>query len=550
LWQEVNRAAALFGGYGLAQGERLAIHARTCREWQVAELGANLAGAAVVGIDRQASDEQVAWTLEHGPVTGLLVEQSSSLARIPSNIRGRLRFVLRLDTLLETLAAVGDDGASVKPSPAPDMPAMLIYTSGTTGPPKGIEYTHAQLMTACWTILDGFPHFEHGRFVCWLPMSALFQRMMNLTAIASGSVTYFVEDPREIVSRLPEIRPTVFTSVPRFYEKVHDGIQEQLARHTGTRRRLIQAALAAGTEWSLKGGTRPDWTLRLRHRIFDRLVLRRLRDVMGGKICWMISGSAATPIWVLEFFQRIGLVVLEAYGVTENPIPIAANRPDTYRFGSVGKPFSMNDVRIAEDGEVLVKGPTLFRGYVGERDPREHFTTDGYYRTGDYGHFDSDGFLYLRGRASEIIKTSTGRRVSPSTIEGVYRQSRYVDQIVIVGNNRPFLAALIAVNQPAVRAALDRLSLPIPPGDGLQSSSHVTDLIDRDLAALGRKLARHERIRAFTVLSKPLSTETGELTVTLKLRRERIEALHTDAIDKMYDRHGQMLDEVVHASQP
>jgi long-chain acyl-CoA synthetase len=132
----------------------------------------------------------------------------------------------------------------------------------------------------------------------------------------------------------------------------------------------------------------------------------------------------------------------------------------------------------------------------------------------------------------------------------VYRQSRYVDQIVIVGNNRPFLAALIAVNQPAVRAALDRLSLPIPPGDGLQSSSHVTDLIDRDLAALGRKLARHERIRAFTVLSKPLSTETGELTVTLKLRRERIEALHTDAIDKMYDRHGQMLDEVVHASQP
>src|SRR5687768_3262598 len=196
------------------------------------------------------------------------------------------------------------------------------------------------------------------------------------------------------MSRVAEVRPTAFASVPRFYEKLHDGIQERLAAQTGVRKRLIQAALAAGTEWSqrVRNGVRPTWALRVRHAVMDHLVLRKLRAVMGGEIKWMITGSAATPVWLLEFFHSLGILVLEAYGVTENPVPVAANRSNAYRFGSVGRPFGLNEVRIADDSEVLVKGPAMFREYRGEGTPLERFTADGYYRTGDYGRFDEDGF--------------------------------------------------------------------------------------------------------------------------------------------------------------
>jgi long-chain acyl-CoA synthetase len=239
---------------------------------------------------------------------------------------------------------------------------------------------------------------------------------------------------------------------------------------------------------------------------------------MGGEIRWMISGSAATPTWLLEFFHSIGLLLLEAYGISENPVPIAANRCDAFRFGSVGKPFALNQIRLADGGEVLVKGPAMFRGYLvdGRRDDR--YTPDGYYRTGDYGRLDSDGFLYLTGRADELIKTSTGRRVSPVAVEAVYARSRYVDQIIVVGNDRPHLCALVVVNR-----------------DSVGASRSVMDLLRTDFTLLGAQLAPHEQIRAFVVLSSPFSVENGELTLTLKPRRARIEANHREVIDAMYD---------------
>jgi long-chain acyl-CoA synthetase len=390
-------------------------------------------------------------------------------------------------------------------------------------------------------MLDEFPDFGRGRFVCWLPMAALFQRMMNLLAFATDSTTHFVEEPRAIVSRLPEIRPTVFTSVPRFYEKLYEGIQQRIGSQSGLQKRLVERGLAVGTEWSRmeRTGERPSWGLRARHAILDRLVLRRIRAVMGGEVRLMISGSSAAPVWLLEFFHSIGLLVLEAYGITENPVPVAANRPAEYRFGSVGKPFSVNHVRIGQNDEVLVQGPATFGGYLGEGRPADRFTADGYYRTGDYGYFDADGFLYLTGRAADIIKTSSGRRISPVAIEGIYRQSRYVDQIVVVGNNRPFLVALVALNTPAVNAALTSAGVAVAPSqEELPKLPAVIDLVQRDFGTLGERVARHERIRAFAILSAPLSIERGELTATLKPRRTQIEARYGDVIEAMFAESG------------
>ncbi len=325
--------------------------------------------------------------------------------------------------------------------------------------------------------------------------------------------------------------------MPRFYEKLHEGILEQLGRARGFRRRLIDAALATGREWSTEKSSdrRPSPALRLRHAVLDRLVLHRIRAGLGGDIKWMISGSAAAPAWVLKFFDGIGIPILEAYGLTENPVPIAANRPHDYRIGSVGRPFRINQVRLSEDSEVLVKGPAMFRRYLDQEIPPERLTPDGYYRTGDYGRFDSDGFLYLTGRVADVIKTSTGRRISPAAVEGVYRQSRYIDQIAVVGSERPYLAALIVLNRPAVEAALAGTVNQVAPEADLSKPEDVFDLLNRDIEALGNSLASHERVRRFAILPAPFTIEDGTLTATLKLRRDRIRERYADLIDRLYE---------------
>src|SRR5436190_9935732 len=239
---------------------------------------------------------------------------------------------------------------------------------------------------------------------------------------------------------------------------------------------------------------------------------------MGGSIQLLISGSAAAPIWVLEFFDAIGMPILEAYGVTENAVPVAANTPAQRRLGSVGRPLPPNVVRISDEGEVLVKGPAVFSGYLDDSSTAR-FTADGYYCTGDVGYLDPEGYLFLTGRATDVIKTSTGRRISPAAIEDHYRQSRYIDQIFVIGNDRPYLVALVAVNRSAVEA---------------HPATPVHDLLKVELDHLGHGLGQHERVRAFALLDQPPSVESGELTTTLKPRRARIESRHRETIDRLY----------------
>jgi len=547
LWEDIERAARVFESLGLRPGDRVAIMARTCREWFVFEIAAFLCGAAVVGIDLHASPDQAATLLKHCKASALIVDDEKALARVNSELTDALKFTMvifgrvtsarRGTTSWDTCLTTAAPRAAALPGSSPNDVAVIIYTSGTTGAPKGVPYSHETLVRSCWAMLDEFSDLGRERVVCWLPMSALFQRMMNLLAVATGSTIYFVEDPREIVSRLPEIRPTVFSSVPRFYEKLYEGIHQQLAGLSGLKKRLAAHALTTGDEWfrTPRDGRQPPFMLRLRHAISHRLVLRRMCGVMGGELRLIISGSSAAPMWLLEFFHGIGLPILEAYGITENPVPIAANRPSDYRLGSVGKPFAINQVRITQENEVLVKGPTNFSGYLDEAFPAERFTSDGFYRTGDFGYFDADGFLYLTGREADLIKTSGGRRVAPASVEGVYRQSRFIDQIVVIGNDRPHLVALVALNVAAVRTNLASAGVGEPSPSEYSTCQAVIDLLRRDFEQLDAAVARHERIRAFAILDAPFSIDNGELTTTLKPRRAQIEARHRATIDALYD---------------
>lgn len=551
LWDRVRAVSTALQDMGLRKGDRLAIFARTCPQWQVAEMAALLGGAVVVGVDPHAAAEQVEYILQHCGARGLIVEDDDKARKIPEATRSKLSFVVALDEnakLPERLnwhrwGAITPSGPPAEGSSLPHMdaddPAVLLYTSGTTGRPKAIQFSHRQLLVACWAISRAFPEIDAtDRVLCWLPMAHLFQRMMNLVAIAHGAQTYFVEDPREVMTALREVQPAVLVAVPRFYEKLHEGIREQLSNAPRLVRWGVEAALRAGIARtrSKREDQRPPLGLRIRHRILDALVLRRIRAMMGQKIKFMITGSAPTPPWLLEFFYGIGLLPLEAYGLSENTVPMAANRPRDFRFGSVGKPFPENELRLTSDGEIEVRGPGVFRGYYRDEDPGDAFTPDGFYRTGDFGQLDADGFLYLTGRKTEIIKTSTGRRISPAGVEAAYCQSPCLDQVVVFGNGRKHLVGLVAVNRPAVERELAKAGAHLDPsGNELSDSPAVEDLVRREIETYGRELAQHERIGNFAVLPQPLSISRGELTPTLKIRRDRVGTLYADLIERLYD---------------
>jgi long-chain acyl-CoA synthetase len=521
---------------GLKAGDRLAILARTCPEWQAAEMAGLLVGGVIVGVDPHSSVDLVAHIFERARIKALVVDGPTSLVKIPRDLLGQLKFVVSMQdpgmagagtrvvhwSALQTRAKPNSVGNHF---PAANDAAALIYTAGTTGAPKGILFTHAQIVSGCRAIRDAFPQLGQGdSTLCWLPMAHLFQRMMNLVAMTCGVTTYFVEDPHQIMACIQETRPTVLVAVPRFYEKLCEGIQERLAAQTGWQKRLLDWTLAAGRKRSRALAARGSvpWSLQVWHMLLDRLVGTRIRTVLGGNIKFMITGSAPIAPWLLEYMDSIGFLVLEAYGISENTVPIAANRLDGYRFGSVGKPLSENQLHFAKDGEILVKGPGLFHGYENDERGAGVFTADGFYPTGDYGRLDSDGFLILEGRKEDIIKTSTGRRISPARVEAVYRRCPHVDQVVVFGNGRQHLTALVT---PRIDGA----------GPSREAKPEIRELIHHEMEAIGDELASYERVRAFAVLPRALTIADGEITPTLKLCRARIASNHASVIEGLYE---------------
>jgi len=549
---EVNHLAACLAARGFAPGERLAILARTRPEWQQLEMAGMLAGGVIVGIAPHSSPEQAADILVDSEASVLVVDNLSLLQQLPAARCEQLKLIIVLDPPAQdagyaNVVSWDELGASCNtdepwegPSLLPEHPATWIYTSGTTGRPKAIPYSHGQLLTACRAILETYPQLVEGDVaLCWLPMAHLFQRMMNLAAMARGLPIHVVDDPHSVMTCVREVNPAVLIGVPRFYEKLRDGILDELARLRGWRKWLAKAALQLG---AVPRGSGSDAEVEGRLRrgargVLDFLVLRRLRRVMGTKLKFMITGTAPIGPELLDLFFRLGLPVLEAYGISENAIPMAANRLDDYRLGSVGKPLVGNEIRFADDGEILVKGPGVFPGYSHDTGAADLFTADGFFRTGDLGFLDQDGFLFLTGRKAEIIKTSTGRRLSPHQIEAAYVRSPYLDQVVVIGNGHPYLVGLLGLNYSRVRDWLTQHGESTEGSDAeLAARPAVRSLIQRELETLGQELAAHERIVAFDILPAPLSAEQGELTSTGKLCRARIDERHAALIARLYHR--------------
>ena len=516
--EKVTSLAAGLRHLGLNRGEGLALLAKTRWEWFALEMAALRIGGFVTGLEPHGSTDDLVFRINHSGVRGLAME-ASEINRLPATALKNLRFIIFLDShsaspsdgavgiTFEELQDRGSKtGFSVFPFPNPEDFAALLYTSGTTGVPKAIRYRHRHVMAAVRSIEKSLPTLgTRDSVLCWLPLSHLFQRMINYIALSTGATMAFLSDPRDIVTAAHKIRPTVFLGVPRFYEKFVQKLEEGMASLPPWLRETAHPREQTKPMSPLKRGIK-----KIVHRF---LLYPRLRRVLGGRIRMMMTGSAPISTDLLALFHRVGLPLYEAYGVSENTLPIAMNIPNRVLLGSVGQPLTDNTVRISEEGEVCVKGPGVCEAYW-KSAVSLPLDKDGYYQTGDLGRWDAEGFLHLLGRRDDLFKTSTGRKIMPTQLETVYGASPLFERVMAVGRGKPFPALLIWLKSNTV---LDR--------------QQIIQEMDR----LGAGLLPYERAGAFLTVPTPPTIENGTLTASLKLRRRAVEERVQSQIDALYE---------------
>lgn len=527
--EHVDALAANLLELGLRHGDRVVIMMPTSPLWEYCQLAILSVGGIVIGLDAHDAPRNIRHILELTQPRLVFTGSAEQLALISANwMRPEISIVasgldantpaLDLDSLFKPC------GKAVQcPAPAPDQIATIVFTSGSTGQPKGIEYSHRQVLAACDQILQRFPGIgPDARLACWLPLSNLFQRMINFCALSCGARSYFVDRPDQIAQLLPHIAPSFFIGVPRFFEKLHAGIVRTIATRPLPTRTLVGLAWTIGARAAAarRQGHAPDLLTRTLHPLADK-ILSQVRAAMGPNLQFMVSGSAPLPHWLAERFHGLGWLVLEAYGISENVMPVAINSPEHYRFGSVGHPLPGNELCIADDKELLIRGPGVFKGYYGDAADSSPIDAAGFLHTGDYARIDADGYVWLEGRKSEVFKTSTGRRIAPAPIEGALKQIPYVEHAIITGRDRPYPLAILALDT-------HHAACPDP------SSAAGVAAIGADVTAACTEFADYQRPGAVVVTTQPFTIAGGELTANLKIRRKPVEERFAPQIDQAY----------------
>lgn len=517
---------------GLRPGDRLALIAPVSIEWELLHHAALSMGVVVVGLDGHDLPQRIADMAQLANVVAYATHDPRTLARLDDSQWQRARLLLAWGATAASqewpggrhfitraeLEAQADRVETAPPWPASGDEATVIFTSGTTGAPKGIAYRHAQVVLAVAAIAEAFQFVGHeGRLLCWLPLSNLFQRMVNLAGMRQGAGTYLLSDPRRVMAAVSRVSPDIFVGVPRFYEKLYQGIRDSIAGQPPMRRRVVEWAWGVGRRVSrcrLSGQPVPlGWALV--HRVADRMVLSRVRQVMGSRLRCMVTGSAPTPRYLLEEFHALGWLLLEAYGMSENVMPMAMNRVDGFRFGSVGRPLPGNRIVIGADGCIKVQSPGLFSGYLNDGQALA-IDAEGFYATWDLGAWDPDGYLYLTGRAGDLIKTSVGRRIAPARVESHLRRVPGVEDALLIGNGRKYVVALCSCPE-------------------LQPDESSIAAFRKALGEHLADVSAQDRPRGVALVLKKFGIDTGELTSNLKVRRQFVLSHYEPLIDRLYD---------------
>ena len=516
---------------GLRKGDRLALIAPVSIEWELLHHAALSMGVIVVGLDAHDQPQRIASMAWQADVVAFATTDLRVLAGLNEDQWSKARMVLALcdqrgDAELPPgqqvltwaeLDAFADTTDVLPEKPGCEDVATIIFTSGTTGAPKGIAYTHGQVCMAVAAIADAFGFVgPDGRLLCWLPLSNLFQRMVNLAGLRQGAGTYLLGDPRRVMAVVATVSPDIFVGVPRFYEKLYAGICESIAARPVLQRWAINLAWRVGrrvSRYRLDKRPLPLW-LAAAHQAADRVVLSRLRSVMGSRLRCMVAGSAPTPRYLLDEFHALGWLLLEAYGMSENVMPMAMNRIDDFRFGTVGRALPGNQLVVAEGGHIKVKGAGLFTGYLGDAEPLP-VDAEGFHTTWDLGETDSDGYLRLTGRSGDLIKTSVGRRIAPAPIEAQLRRVPGIDNVVLVGDGKKYLIALCSSEQA------------IPNGLSMVA---FKELIDEQLF----DVTDQDRPRGIGLIPQKFTIESDEMTPNLKIRRHIILSRYQALINRVY----------------
>ncbi|MER7054445.1 MULTISPECIES: AMP-binding protein [unclassified Streptomyces] len=540
---------------GVRFGDRVAIMSRTRYEWTLFDFALWTIGAQVVPVYPTSSAEQCVWMLYDAEVTAAVVEHEDHAMTIATVIDRlpRLRDLWQLDSgavqeLYEAGAHLDDDVVHRhRKAITPDTPATVIYTSGTTGRPKGCVISHGNFMYEADTVIERWEPVFHSRkgdeaaTLLFLPLAHVFGRMVEVAAIR-GRVRFGHQPQLNAAALLPDLAafgPTFILAVPYIFEKVFNAARRKAEKEgkAGPFEKAVDVAVkyAEAVEAKAWGtGPGPSAGLRVQHQLFDKLVYAKVRAAMGGRLRNAMSGGSAMDRRLGLFFAGAGVRIYEGYGLTESTAAATANPPERTRFGTVGVPVPGVTVRLADDGEIWLNGDNVFQGYLNNPKATHESLRDGWLATGDLGALDEDGYLTITGRKKEILVTSGGKSVSPGLLEERVRDHPLVDQCIVVGNDRPYVAALITLDQEAVDHWLTMRNKPRPPAAELVHDADLETEVRRAVVAANTLVSQAESIRTFRVLAQPFTEEHGLLTPSLKLKRKAIEKAYGSEVEALY----------------
>ncbi len=532
---------------GVQAGDRVAIMARTRYEWSLVDFAIWFAGGVSVPVYETSSPSQVGWILGDSGAMAAFVESGRHenvvrQAVASENLDATFKHVWQFDgNGLDSLRAAGtaiEDAAleERRRLAGLDDVATIIYTSGTTGKPKGCELTHGNFVELSENAAASLPEVAHegAQTIMFLPLAHVFARFISVLCVAAGATVAHTPDVKNLLPDLQSYKPTFILAVPRVFEKVYNN--SMLKAEDGGKGKIFHAGADVAIAWSKaeQAGKVP-LGLKVKHAIFDRLLYGKIRTAMGGRVQHAVSGGAPLGDRLGHFFHGIGLMVLEGYGLTETTAPISVNTPKKIKIGSVGAPLPGNAVKIADDGEILTRGVCVLKGYFKRPDLTDEAFTDGWFHTGDIGQLDEDGFLRITGRKKEIIVTAGGKNVIPAQLEDTIRANALVSQCVVVGDQKPFISALITLDEEALPGWLERHQLPA--GTTMAEAARhsavqaeIQELVDH----ANESVSQAEAIKVFRIVDQDFTEASGHLTPSMKIKRAQVLSDYSNVVEEIY----------------
>jgi long-chain acyl-CoA synthetase len=534
---------------GIERGDKVAILANTRPEWSYYDFAALTAGATIVPIYQTNSPEECRYVLENSDSKAVIVEDTEQLEKVRAvrDSLPKLQHVILMEGATD--AALGTDALAERgrtrdaaeweerwSSVTPDDICTFIYTSGTTGPPKGCVISHGNYRAMLDMVLEVGVLGDEELTYLYLPLAHSFALLIQFGTVALGAtLAYWERDPLKIIPNLAEVKPTYFPSVPRIFEKIYTAATAKAEKSGGVQKAIFDWAVSVGRRYrEAERAGQTIWPpLRIQHEVADRLVLSNVRNLFGGRLKLAVTGAAPINPEILRFFDAAGVLVVEGWGMTETSTAATISTPEAFKFGTVGKPFPGCEVKIADDGEILVRGANVFQGYYKNEEATRETLIDGWLHTGDIGEIDSKGYVKITGRKKDIIITAGGKNITPANLEAEIKQHPLVSQCVVIGDRRPYLVAVVTLDpEEAVKFAKDN-GLPEDP-EQLASDDQIRNAISDHIEKINQNFARVEQVKKFKILPRDLSQEGGELTPTMKVKRNVVADKYADEVEELY----------------